>query len=121
MPAEPKKAIIDPKLSDDEKDEPFMADLLRRSKALDQKELALLAGCKAEQVSWVRNEGDLSVLTYFLIEQLKDGDDALTVKEAFERMKKPLTAYLIRSKREQTPVLIDQLTPPFYLRPGKGK
>ena len=80
------KSLDDPFLTEEQKDEPFLGDLLRRCKALDQKELALLAGCKADELSWVRNEGDLSVLTYFLIAELRAGAGALTLQQAYERI-----------------------------------
>src|SRR5205823_2955438 len=56
------KFLLAPDQPDGLDDEPFLGDLLRRAKTLDQKDLALLAGCKADQVSLVRLEGDLSVL-----------------------------------------------------------
>jgi hypothetical protein len=115
------KSIAAPGLPDDLRNEPFLADLMRRAKGLHQKDLALLAGCKADQTSKIRREGDLSVLTYYLLEQLRAGNGPLTLKQAFDGLKPPLTAYVARAfpTDDQTPILIDDLTPPFYLRAGR--
>lgn len=148
-------------------DEPFLGGLLRRSRALDQKELALIASSTATQTSAIRNQKDYGVFTFFLKGTLQEGDGALTITDSFERVRKPLREFIpgwrkelqekfakaqkeieeaLRTEKDekkiqelkrvqaqmleeqeslkmfdQTPVLVDDITPPFQLRPTRGK
>jgi hypothetical protein len=107
----------------DIKEEPFLGDILRRSKTLDQKDLALLAGSTWDQESLVRREQDLSLLTYEMLEVLKSGDGPLNLKQVHEGVGKAVEGYAQRVfKKSQQPVLVDQMapSPTFYLRPAKG-
>ena len=55
---------------------------LRHMKDIGQKETALLMSSRAAQVSLVRRQGDLSVMTKFLIEMIREADGPLTLVEA---------------------------------------
>jgi uncharacterized caspase-like protein len=114
------KGAKDPGLPDGADAEPILGDLMVRSKDINQRDVALLAGCKADEVSMSRREGDLGVLTYYLLEQVKAGDGPLTLDAAYQGLKPPLAAYIARTfpSVTQTPVLINDLVRPFSLRPG---
>jgi hypothetical protein len=98
----------------------LFGDLARRYKAmkdLGQKELALLASSRADQTSLVRREGDLSALTYFVVERLRAGSGAVTLKDLFAYVSKRVPEYVRQAfGRDQNPVLADETTPPLYLR-----
>lgn len=97
----------------------FFEGVLERAKDLGQKELALLASSRADQISFERREGDRGVLNYFLIQQLTTASGPLTLSQAFDGLKGQVAAYVERQfpGGTQTPLLIEHLTPPFYLRP----
>jgi hypothetical protein len=91
----------------------------QRAKNIGQKEVAVLASSKATQPSYERREGDLSVMTYCLLERLKAAGQ-VTLKEGFAHVQKAVPAYVsarFKAREAQTPVLYDQTTPPVYLRP----
>ena len=73
----------------------------------------------ANQVSFERKEGDLSTMTYFLVEQLNLGSESVTLLAAYENMKQRVAEYVEQMfpGTTQTPVLVDNLSPPFFLRP----
>jgi hypothetical protein len=91
---------------------------LEAMKDLDQKELALLASSKASQISFERQEGDMSTMTYFLVELLRREEGPVTLTQAFEYVKVQVPAYVEKTYpgTTQTPVLVDQTTRPLYLR-----
>lgn len=119
-------AGLDPKartFNDPTDNEPFFAEFVARSKALGQKETSLLASSLASEISWVRNERDLSLLTYYLVEFLNQGDGPATLSQAFDYVKPRVIEYanklstkLRKPELKQTPQLIDDITPPFQLR-----
>ncbi|MGE3777890.1 MAG: DUF4384 domain-containing protein, partial [Pirellulaceae bacterium] len=90
-----------------------------RTKDIGQKETAMLASSRAAQVSFVRREGDLSAMTYFLIELMKTSERPVTLVDAFQYLEKNLPQYVQANfpGTTQTPVLVDATTPPVYLRP----
>ena len=96
----------------------FLDGDLQRTKDIGQKETALMASSMAAQVSFERREGDLSTLTYFLVEQL-GGTGPLTLPAAFDSVKNQVAQYVETNfpGTTQTPVLIDNTTSPIYLRP----
>ena len=102
-----------------ERDVPFDFFNLDRTKALGQKELAMLASSKASQVSFERKQGDLSTMTYFLVDKLDHSNEPVTLPQAFESLKHDVPQYVEENflGSTQTPVLIDETTPPTYLRP----
>jgi len=89
-----------------------------RAKDVGQQETALLCSSKSDEVSFERQERDLSVMTYYLVQRL-GSDEQLTLPGAFEYLKKEVSEYFERqnSERKQTTVLYDNTTPPVYLRP----
>ena len=58
-------------------------------------------------------------MTYYLVEQLRGGSGSVTLPAAFNRLKPLVAAYIERTfpGTTQTAVLIDNTTPPLYLRP----
>ena len=97
----------------------FLDGELARAKDIGQEETALLASSMANQVSFERKEGDLSTMTYFLVEQLNLGSESVTLLAAYESMKQRVAEYVEQMfpGTTQTPVLVDNLSPPFFLRP----
>lgn len=90
-----------------------------RSKDIGQQETGLLTSAKASQVAFVRREGDLSAMTYFLARLLEESPSPVTLTAAYEHVKVKVPAY-IQEKFPgaiQTPILIDYTTSPIYLRP----
>jgi hypothetical protein len=97
----------------------FLDGEMERAKDIGQKETALLASSLASQVSFERKEGDLSTMTYFLVQEMSAAPGPLTLAAAYENLKRQVAAYVERNflGTTQTPVLVDNLSPPFYLRP----
>lgn len=97
----------------------FIATTLKRTKDIGQRETAVLASSRATQVSFERREGDLSVMTHFLIEKLGTTRQPVTLPEAFEYVQIQVPAFVEEHYpgTTQTPVFVDQTTPPVYLRP----
>jgi hypothetical protein len=97
----------------------FFATTWQRTKDIGQRETAVLASSRATQVSFEQPEGDLSVMTHFLIEKLTISPQPVTLSEAFEYVKEQVPAFVEQHYpgTTQTPVFVDQTTPPVYLRP----
>jgi len=57
----------------------FLDGELERAKDIGQKEMAMLASSKATQVSFERKEGDLSTMTYFLVQLLEAQSGGVTL------------------------------------------
>ena len=96
----------------------FLDGEMNRTKDIGQKETALLASSRATQVSFERREGDLSIMTYCLWQQLASGAGPLTLDGVFQALKQQVAAYVEQTfpGTTQTPVLINNTTPPLYLR-----
>ncbi|MCA9240376.1 MAG: caspase family protein [Planctomycetales bacterium] len=95
----------------------FFSSELARGKDIGQQETALLCSSQADEVSYERNEDDLSVMTYCLVEQLERAP-RLTLPEAYQKVSAGVASYLgPGSSRRQTPALYDNTTPPVYLKP----
>jgi hypothetical protein len=86
-------------------------------KDIDQKETAVLASSRAAQISFERREGDLSVMTFYLIEQLK-GSGKVSLAQAYENLKGKVPEYVMKKfpGATQTPVLVDRTTPTLYVK-----
>ncbi|HUG66319.1 MAG TPA: caspase family protein [Pirellulaceae bacterium] len=97
----------------------FLDSEFARIKDIGQRETALLASSAANQVSFERKEHDLSTMTYFLVRQLRDARQPVALGDGFEQLKRQVTEYVESTFPgvTQTPVLIDNLSGPFYLRP----
>ncbi len=113
------KGLGDPQPAGGDVQFDFLDGEMERAKDIGQKETALLASSLASQVSFERKEGDLSTMTYFLVEQMSTAPGPLTLAAAYENLKRQVAAYVERNflGTTQTPVLVDNLSPPFYLRP----
>jgi len=94
-------------------------DMDAHTKDIGQKETAMLASAKASQVAMERREGDLSVMTYFLVKKLQEASSSVLLKEAVEYLKTEVPAY-VQARfpgMTQDPIFIDHTTAPVNLRP----
>jgi hypothetical protein len=121
--ATPTKGLSDNRFSKDLTNDQFrpffFSSYLDRVKDIGQKEAAVLASSRAAQVSFERRDGKMSVMTFFMIQQLKGAGGKVSIQDAAEYLKKEVPAYV---KEEfpgatQTPVFFDMTTPPVYLKP----
>jgi hypothetical protein len=96
----------------------FFATTLKRTKDIGQRETAVLASSRATQVSFERRGESLSVMTHFLVEKLSSGSGPVTLKEVAEDLAKRVPQFVEQHYpgTTQTPVFVDQTTPPVYLR-----
>jgi hypothetical protein len=92
---------------------------VRRTRALGQKELAMLASSTANQESFERKEGDLSAMTYFLVRQLKQATVPVSLDEAFRSVRHDVPKYVEENfpGSTQTPIFVNAMTTPIYLQP----
>jgi hypothetical protein len=90
-----------------------------RSKSVGQKNLAAIASSTDSQLSFVRNDGELSVMTYFLIEAVKNGSSAMTHKDITSAIKSKVNDYVRthHSGTNQDVVEQDDLNPGLKLKP----
>ncbi len=97
----------------------FLDGELGRIKDIGQRDTALLASSTSSQVSFERKEGDLSTMTYFLIQMVRSAQGPVTLDEIFPQLKESVTDYVTRTfpGTTQTPILVDNLSGPFLLRP----
>lgn len=97
----------------------FLDGELKRAKDVGQSEMAMLASSEPSQVSFERKEGDLSAMTYFLVQQLEKSAVPVTLQDAYQYLRQRVAAYVEQQfpGATQTPVLIDATTPPTFLRP----
>jgi uncharacterized caspase-like protein len=96
----------------------FFATMWKRTKDIGQRETAVLASSRATQVSFERRGGELSVMTHFLVEKLANSTGPVTLLEAVDYLKAQVPAFVEKNYPGtiQTPVFVDQTTPPVYLR-----
>src|SRR5262249_12366779 len=101
----------------------FLGRRLLGLKDIGQKDAAGLASSRGTQVSLERKEQDMSVMTFFLVELLRNGSNALSVPDSYRYVKPRVAAY-VKEKFPgyvQTPVFVDQATTtPAMLRPGSA-
>ncbi len=95
----------------------FLEREMARAKDLGQRELAMLSASQASQISLERRERDMSAMTYFLVRKLRESGGPVTLKDGFEAVRDAVTRYAAEQGVEQNPTLIDNTTPPVYLRP----
>jgi hypothetical protein len=97
----------------------FFATTLQRTKDIGQRETAVLASSRASQVSFERRGRDLSVMTHFLIEKLGGSADPVTLQQAADYLVEQVPAFVEQhyAGTTQTPVFVNQTTPPVFLRP----
>jgi hypothetical protein len=97
----------------------FLDGELARIKDIGQRDTALLASSTSSQVSFERKEADLSTMTYFFVEHLRTAQGPVTVDESYRHLKQTVTDYVQKTfpGTTQTPVLVNNLSGPFHLRP----
>jgi uncharacterized caspase-like protein len=99
-----KIAVDDPK----KWTKPFFLDMeVRRTKDIGQKDCVVLASSTAKQVSFERQERDMSVMTYFLVEAIQSSSGPTTLEQLFDRIKDKVDAYVEENfgGTRQTPIL----------------
>ena len=82
-------------------------------------ETAILASSRAAQVSFERREGGLSAMTYFLANLIESSDGPVTLQQAYRHVSVKVPDY-VKDRfpgATQEPVLVNQTSPPVYLRP----
>jgi hypothetical protein len=97
----------------------FAGDELSRVKDIGQEDAAIVASSVSEEVSHERIEGDLSVLTYFLSEELKNARSPITLDKLVEQAK-PLVAEYIEARfpgAKQSVFFQNDLTGPLKMNP----
>jgi hypothetical protein len=106
----------------------FVEREMARLKDLGQPETALLAACATQQLSQVRRDGQLSVMTDGLLGTLEAASGLLTLEDGFTSCSRSMQAYFdqINSQRKargeapiatHEPVLYDNCTKPVLLKP----
>lgn len=91
---------------------------LQHTKDIGQKETALLVSSSADQISFVCKEGEISVMTKFLDQLIRESQGPLSLTDAAAQLKKLVPAYVKERfpGATQLPQLIDNTSPPLYLR-----
>jgi len=89
-----------------------------RARDIGQRGLALLTASSADEQSYEREEGDLSVMTHFLIQRLKSTPTSVTLSGLFPLLKSDVEGYnkLHQQDDVQTPALFNDVTPEFVLK-----
>ena len=97
----------------------FFHTTLRRIKDIGQRETAVLASSRATQLSFERRDGSLSVMTHFLVQRLKAGSTSLSLPDVARYIIDEVPKFVEENYAgtTQTPVFVDNTTPPVYLRP----
>jgi hypothetical protein len=97
----------------------FFSTELSRMKDIGQKDTLVLASSRASQVSFERKEGDLSVFTYYLLDQLNKAARTVSAQDSFDYLREKVPAYVMEKfpGATQTPVLVPQPAKDTYVRP----
>lgn len=97
----------------------FERQLVDRTKSLGGRGTALLASSQASQLSFERRAGDLSVMTYFLIERMMNTKDWLTLTDAAAYVCEQVPKFVEHSfpGNTQTPLFVDRTTRTILIRP----
>lgn len=88
-------------------------------KDLGQKEMAIIASSSQNELSMIRKEKDLSVMTYYIVEELT-GKTGLSEKDLFNNIKPEVQKYVKKNYPEykhQTIEIQDDLSEPLILNP----
>jgi tetratricopeptide (TPR) repeat protein len=72
----------------------FLETELVRSKAIGQRSTAVLTAATVKQPAFERREGDLGVLTYYLVEKLQQGKGPLTLKQLADHVRPRVSKYV---------------------------
>jgi hypothetical protein len=98
----------------------FLADEVSRAKSIGQRDAAVLASSTAKQVSFERRDKTLSVMTYYVVDFVKNSKGQLTLEQVFKGIEKKVPEYVEKEFEgtTQTPVFSDQqVKPPAWVRP----
>jgi hypothetical protein len=89
-----------------------------RAKSLGQEGLAVIASSTDAEQSWVMKERELSVMTYFIVKGVLDGD-INTHKEIKSKVKESVEKYVRENYPGKTQTVIEQddLSPALTLKP----
>jgi hypothetical protein len=89
-----------------------------RVKDIGQQGAALLASSMARETSLERSEGDLSVMTYFMIDHIRNASGKVTPKTIFTDLSRRVPEYVqkVNPGSSQTPFLVDDIKPEFVLK-----
>jgi hypothetical protein len=117
------KGLAGPRLSGDKVD--FFDGELRRAKDLGQRDTAVLAACKPNELAWeMPSSGSGSVLTYYVLQSVSDpaadenGDGKLSMSEVFHYVQQPIQQYVQQTfSATQTPLLIDNADDRIMFKP----
>ncbi len=98
-------AALDPSRFD------FVDRELSRLKDLGQRDLALLASSSTREVSSIRGEKDLSVMTYYLAEAIQHAPARLSLEQAFQECAAGMAAYFTHYNQQAEASGRRKLTP----------
>ncbi len=97
----------------------FVGNELSRVKDIGQEDAAIVASSVSAEVSHERLEGDLSVLTYFLVEAINNATSPITLDKLVEKVKPKVDAY-VKSRfpgAKQSVFYQTDLTEPLMVNP----
>ena len=98
----------------------FLEGELALTKDIGQEGVVVLCCSLARQKGYERKEGDLSTMTFYLVDLLESGIPPISVTDAYHGVKGQVEDYVRKHfGREQTPELFgaEFLSAPIYLRP----
>jgi hypothetical protein len=97
----------------------FFAGAFERTKDIGQRETAVLASSRASQISFEQREQQLSVMTHFLVEKLRNSAGPVSIQDAAAYVEQQVPVFVQEHfpGTTQTPVFVDYTTPPQLLRP----
>ena len=89
------------------------------AKSVGQRDAALIASSTSAEVSFVRREKDLSVLTYYVQQAIEGARNPLTHVQLCETIKPQVARYIEQNfeGKKQTVVMQDDMTEPLVLNP----
>ena len=95
----------------------FALSRLAVAKDIGQKDTAVIASSTSAEVSYVRKEKDLSVLTYYLLHAIEDSQKSVTHDQWCEMVKPKVADYVEQnfSNNKQTVVMQDGMSEPLIL------
>lgn len=97
----------------------FIDGELQRVKDIGQRGTALLAACRAGETALEAPEHGLSVMTFYLIDCLREARGPVNLNAAFEHVYRGVLQYTgDGSRHRQTPLLVSDITGEVWLRPG---
>jgi hypothetical protein len=97
----------------------FLATQGLKFKSIGRHDAAVLAACRFKQYAFERREGDLGVMTYYILEKMNNGSGHLVLKDLYEYVSTKVPAYVEKEfpGSPQNPVFSDETQQPALLRP----